>query len=173
MTATIVILSIVIIAQLFYIYYRDRIDFDKKNIECRMVGNYSGKCTYGDYHSESEWKDIIHREQLSSQFKKMIELEREIESLKKELSSRPIIIDDVRVLRDEIDRLRKELDFVQDIGNRKEGETLGAHYSKIDLSLEPSEESRKKFMERIKPNPPEDRVINQAKKPVPPKPRNN
>lgn len=72
------------------------------------------------------------------------------------------------VLNERIESLQKELDFVQDTGNRKEGESVGAHYSKIDLSLEPSEESRKKFMERIKPQAPEDRLVNQAKKPIPP-----
>lgn len=122
-------------------------------------------------------------------------------ALQKELSSRPIIIDDVRVLRDEINRLQKELDFVRDTGNRKEGESIGVPYSKIDLTLEPSEESRKKFMDLLddskneiiegvkltgvsmtengleceyiinNPQPPEDRIFNQAKKPVPPKPR--
>lgn len=45
----------------------------------------------------------------------------------------------------------------------------GYYKGKIDLSLEPSEESRKKFMERIKPQAPEDRLVNQAKKPTKPR----
>lgn len=165
------------------------------------------------------------------------------------------------VLNERIEALQKELDFVQDTGNRKKTHSVGFypqyanivkdegtkeiksctlesisicgdgdvlteeakesikkqfaemfpidknfkivdHKKSLDLSLEPSEESRKKFMELLdsskkeewdkfkledvvstskgiefvikkKPQAPEDRIVNQAKKPVPPKPRNN
>lgn len=70
------------------------------------------------------------------------------------------------VLNERIEDLQKELDFLQDTGNRKQGESIGVPYSKEKLR-------QIVFGVNAKPQAPEDRLVNQSKKPLPPKPRNN
>lgn len=222
MTATTAILSLVIIVlcgSLIYMYFfgtakikpsdivdlvdykiklnqlSNRIDMiEKKELfECRPIG---------DYHDYAKYSNI----------------------LEKEAKHKDIII---KTQRDKIDRLQKELDFLQDTGNRKEGESLGVRYSSDMLTEEAKESIKKQFAEMFpmdidfkivdhkesliqkqpyrvvceaksgdikngkclicgakidsnndiicknKPQAPEDRIVNQSKKPVPPKPMNN
>lgn len=156
-------------------YYKHRTDFDKKNIECRMVGNYPSldDKTYRELSYELKYHAERHR-QISL---KLREIDFETPKFNKrsqfgnyEGGIRPQYSN---IVRDEETKEIKsfKIDSVSICGQAD---------SHGDVLTEEAKESiKKQFAEmfpldidfKITSSPPEDRVINQNKKPVPPKPR--